>query len=126
VIIHAPYTHSLVGALLLAALYGAAWALRRGRQAGLILGAVVFSHWLLDLVVHRADMPILPGGAPRLGFGLWRAPTAAALVELALVVVGSWLYFRVARGVAGRRAWLAGGVCLGSGLLVLVINLQGQ
>ena len=76
-VIHADYTHSLVGALVLAALFGAVAAWRLGREAGLILGAVVFSHWLLDLVVHRADLPILPGNAdelPTFGFGLyWRA-----------------------------------------------------
>ena len=60
-----------------------------GRQAGVVLGAVVFFHWLLDLIVHRADLPILPGNAgdlPRLGFGLWKVPAASILVELALVV----------------------------------------
>jgi hypothetical protein len=60
-----------------------------------VLGAVVFSHWLLDLVVHRGDMPILPGSAgdlPLLGFGLWKAPVASILVELALIVAGAWLY----------------------------------
>ena len=51
-----------------------------------MLAAVVFSHWLLDLIVHRADLPILPGNAgdlPRLGFGLWKVPAASILVELA-------------------------------------------
>jgi membrane-bound metal-dependent hydrolase YbcI (DUF457 family) len=129
VIIHADYTHSLVGAIALAALYGAVWALRRGRQTGLILAAVVFSHWLLDLVVHRADMPILPGGAgalPRLGFGLWRVPLVSGLLELAIVLAGSGLYLRAAVAAGGRRGKLAGAVCLASGLLVLTLNLLGQ
>jgi hypothetical protein len=62
-IIHADWTHSLVGALVLAALFGLVAARPWGRRAGVVLAAVVFSHWLLDLVVHRADMPILPGNA---------------------------------------------------------------
>jgi hypothetical protein len=90
-IIHADWTHSLVGALALATLFGLVAARPWGRRAGIILGVVVFSHWLLDLVVHRGDMPILPGNAgdlPDLGFGLWKTPAVSILVELALVVAG--------------------------------------
>ena len=131
-IIHANYTHSLIGALALSALLGAVAAARWGRQAGSVIGAVAFSHWILDLLVHRADLPILPGdvgGLPRLGFGLWRQPLAAAIAELALVLAGSWLYWRAARAAVtaagGRglgRADLAGGIVLASGLIVLFLD----
>src|ERR1700730_16536156 len=98
-VIHAIYTHSLLGALALSVLAGGlAWA-RGGRRVGFTIGAVAFSHWILDLVVHRPDLPILPGNAgnlPLLGFGLWRGPTVAALVELALVPGGACLYHRAA------------------------------
>jgi hypothetical protein len=63
----------------------------------------VFSHWLLDLIVHRADMPFLPGNAghlPRMGFGLWRHPAGAMTLELALVLAGAFLYWRSARATA--------------------------
>ncbi|HEU0115388.1 MAG TPA: hypothetical protein VFQ80_11960, partial [Thermomicrobiales bacterium] len=56
-LIHANYTHSLVGAAALAVVFGAVAAIPWGRRIGLVLGAVVFSHWLLDLIVHRADLP---------------------------------------------------------------------
>ena len=82
-IIHADYTHSLVGAVVLSAILGAAgWAIWN-RRVGIVLGLVAFSHWILDLVVHRMDLPILPGNAldlPRLGFGLWQLPDVSALV----------------------------------------------
>jgi hypothetical protein len=130
VIIHADYTHSLVGALVLSALLGAGLGVRWGRRSGLVLAAVSFSHWLLDLLMHRADMPILPGNAgslPRLGFGLWRWPAASAMAELLLVVIGSVMYWRAAAAVGGpgkgRRVGL---VCLLSGLVVLALNLAGQ
>lgn len=132
VIIHADYTHSLLGALVLAALYGAAFGIRWGKRTGVVLGAVVFSHWLLDLIMHRADMPFLPGGAgnfPRLGFGLWRMPALAGIVELVLVVVGSWLYWRAAAQAAppdrAKRAHLVGALSLASGIVVLGLNLLG-
>jgi membrane-bound metal-dependent hydrolase YbcI (DUF457 family) len=132
VIIHADYTHSLLGALVIAALYGGAFAVRRGKRVGVVLGAVVFSHWLLDLLMHRADMPLLPGGAgnfPRLGFGLWRLPALAGIVELVLVVVGSGLYWRAATRTAPpdrtKRAHLVGALSLASGIVVLGLNLLG-
>src|SRR4029453_10889265 len=65
-IIHANYTHSLVGAALLAVLFGAVAAGSGGRRVGAVLGAVVFSHWVLDLIVRRGDLPILPGDAGNL------------------------------------------------------------
>ena len=98
-LITAEYSHSLVGNLLLAVLVGLLvhYFLRErwGRDSGLVLGAVVFSHWLLDLLVHRPDLPVLPGDAgafPLLGLGLWENPAAAAVVEGALVLAGVVLY----------------------------------
>ncbi len=135
VIIYADYTHSLVGALALSALFGGIAALRYGKNGGVVLALVVFSHWVLDLFMHRADMPILPGNGgnlPRLGFGLWRFPAASAVLELALVAVGAALYWRAARDVAGndardvRRANLCGGLVLAAGVVTLGLNLVGQ
>lgn len=132
-IIHADYTHSLVGALVLSAGFGAAFALRYGRRSGIILALVALSHWLLDLIVHRPDLPLLPGGAGgvRLGLGLWRTPAAAAALELAIVVLGGALYWRAARSVADtdatqtRRAVRCGAAVLVVGVLTLGLNFAG-
>jgi membrane-bound metal-dependent hydrolase YbcI (DUF457 family) len=132
-IIHADYTHSLVGAAILAVVFGAVAAIPWGRRVGTVLGAVVFSHWVLDLIVHRGDMPILPGNAgnlPRLGFGLWQFPVASAVVELALVVAGAYLYWRAARRVtvaAGGedRAGLLAALILVAGVVTLGIDVAG-
>ncbi len=135
-IIHADYTHSLFGAIVLSGLFGLAGGLRWGRRAAGILGAVAFSHWILDLVVHRHDLPIWPAAAPRaphLGLGLWRWTLAAAAAELALVLWGGFTYFRAAVAVARahdpsklRRARLAGATVLGAGLLTLALGLAGM
>jgi hypothetical protein len=101
-IIHADYTHSIIGVVLLSATLGLPAGLLWGRRSGIVIGLVVASHWLLDLFVHRADMPILPGNIgnlPQLGLGLWRYPLVSAGVELALVLVGAWLYWGAARRV---------------------------
>jgi hypothetical protein len=135
-IIHADYTHSLVGAMVLSALFGLCGGLRWGRRAAGILGAVAFSHWILDLLVHRHDMPIWPGapaGALRVGLGLWRWPLVTAAVELALVLWGGFTYFCAAVGVARahdpsklRRARIAGATVIVAGLLTLGMSVAGQ
>ncbi len=98
-LIHAYYSHSLIGAGLIALIAGtlARWAW--GERAGFVIGAVVFSHWILDLLVHRPDMPILPGNIghlPLLGFGLWQLPLVSAVIEFALALGGTYLYLRTA------------------------------
>ncbi len=118
-----PWTHSLLGATILAAVIGAAGALRWGRRAGLVLGGVALSHWFLDLIVHRPDLPLLPGMGPVLGLGLWNHPGTAIALELAMVLVGSALYFRSApRTTLGRAAAAS---VLGSGLITLGLNAFG-
>jgi hypothetical protein len=107
-IIHADYTHSFVGMAVLSAVLGGLAGLFWGRRTGIVIGLVSASHWLLDLFVHRADLPILPGNIgnlPTFGFGLWRYPSISAVIELALVLGGAWLYWRAAHRVvaaAGR------------------------
>jgi hypothetical protein len=132
-IVHADYTHSLVGAVLLSLVFGVVSARFWGRRVGIVLGLVAFSHWILDLVVHRFDMPILPddwGGLPRLGLGLWQWPWASAGIELALVLIGAWLYFRAADALPGdarvqSRARLAAGLVLIGGIATLALDVTG-
>ena len=133
-VIHADYTHSLVGAILLSALLGLPAAWRWGRRVGLVVALVSFSHWVLDLVVHRADLPLLPGNAgnlPTLGLGLWQHPAAAAVVEAALVVLGAVLYWRSAMSTAcaaGRgRGWANANavMILLFGAFVLALDVSG-
>lgn len=130
-IIHADYTHSIVGMILISAVLGLAFLPKSGRRVGTVIALVAMSHWVLDLVVHRPDMPILPrnvGSLPRLGFGLWTEPNIAAVIELALVVTGALMYWSAARQVslaAGRSGTLAAvsaGVVATSGILVLYLD----
>ena len=133
-IIHADYTHSLVGAIALSVVFGLAFGWRCGSRTAIVLGLVAFSHWVLDLLVHRADMPLLPGHdlhQPRFGFGLWRHPWTAAGMELLLVVMGAWLYWRAARAItleddkARRRARLVSLLILIGGIVVLGLDVSG-
>ena len=131
-IIHADYTHSLLGALGLSFILGGAFLWRWNRRSCVVIALVAFSHWVLDLFVHRADMPILPGDAGKLtmlGFGLWQYPWVVAAAESALVVAGAWLYWRAARSLtlaAGRgkgRADLVSILILIFGIAVLAMDV---
>ncbi|HSG64580.1 MAG TPA: hypothetical protein VLD39_06250 [Gammaproteobacteria bacterium] len=101
-----PYSHSLVGLTIWSSLLaGAYWVLARsGPRAAAVIGGLVLSHWLLDVLTHRADMPVAFDAATRIGLGLWNRPVAAIGTELALFAAGVWLYARstVARDRIGR------------------------
>ncbi len=103
VTIQAFFSHSLVGAAFIALVAGLLARQAWGARAGVVIGAVVMSHWFLDLIVHRPDLPILPGnlgGLPLLGFGLWNYPLVSAALELVLALGGTYLYYRSAQGYA--------------------------
>ncbi|MEV8631246.1 permease [Streptosporangium sp. NPDC051023] len=129
-IIHADYTHSLLGAALIAALTGLLAARWWGRRSGTVIGAVVFSHWLLDLLVHRADLPLLPGNLgnlPLLGLGLWQYPWLAAGIEVALLLAGTFLYRRAAltSGATAPRVNLITGLLVAAGAVTFGLDLLG-
>ena len=130
-IIHADYTHSVVGMILISSVLGLAFLPRWGQRVAAVIALVAMSHWVLDLIVHRPDMPILPGNMgdlPRLGFGLWEQPRVAALLELVLVAAGTLMYWRaankvsVAAGRSGARAALCAGLISAFGILVLLLD----
>ena len=91
-----PYTHSLVAALLwsVAALLLCRRFVTWGRagKAALIVALAVFSHWVLDVVVHRPDLPLYDNTA-KVGLGLWNFPAVAFALEAALLFGGMGLYF---------------------------------
>lgn len=104
---HMPWTHSLpmtfvwaVGAALLARLL-----LRLPMWASVVIGLTVASHWVLDLIVHRPDLPLWFGGE-RVGFGLWNLPVVEQAVEMGLLALcgGAWI---ANRKQLGRTAWPA-------------------
>jgi membrane-bound metal-dependent hydrolase YbcI (DUF457 family) len=111
---HYPWSHSLLADLGWAALLGAVYrAWRRDRRGAIAVGLLVASHWLLDAVAHRPDLPLLPGSATVVGLGLWRSRAASVLVEGALLAGGVALYVTATPGqTRGRRLALAALVAL--------------
>lgn len=103
-----PWTHSLVMVLVWSLVTGSVAARRFGGRAGAVLGALVMSHWWLDFVTHRPDLPLWPGG-PLVGAGLWNSIPGTILVEGAMFAAGVAVYARgwPARDATGRWALAA-------------------
>lgn len=93
-----PYTHSLLGVLCWSALAYAVCQLvpgLRGQRTGLILAAAVFSHWILDLIVHRPDLALYDS-VGKMGFGLWNYRGAAFALEMAVLFGGAAMLYQTA------------------------------
>lgn len=94
-----PYTHSLIAALGWSALiFGIYFLWRRGTSsrltiAALLVGFAVFSHWILDLIVHTPDLSLYDD-TYKMGFGLWNLPQIAFPLELLFLGGGLWFYLR--------------------------------
>jgi hypothetical protein len=89
-----PYTHGLLGALALSTLLGLlAQLFLRGtwNEIFLVVAGAVFSHWLLDVVVHVPDMPLV-GDSMKIGLGLWRHVWIGIPLEIATLLGGAWAY----------------------------------
>ncbi len=126
-----PYSHSLVACVtwsLAAAAVAWRWARTTGRQprrAMLATSLAVFSHFVLDAVVHVKDLPLDRDSPIRFGTGLWEKNMPAALgLEILLVVVGAFLYARAVLPGGFRLSMLIGMLALCAGMTVAGATLQ--
>jgi len=101
---HYPWSHSglmvLVWAVAVGGLY---FAFRKDLRTSIVLGVMVFSHWLLDIVVHVPDLPLFPWGGPMIGLSLWNSLPITMILELGVLATGIYIYSRrsVAKGRMG-------------------------
>jgi len=105
--IHYPFSHSLVALALWGAALGVAYMVVRTAdvRAALLLAALVVSHWVLDFVTHRPDMPLTFADEPRVGLGLWNSIPATLAVEGALFAACLWAYARATRAIDRIGKW---------------------
>ena len=114
-----PYSHSLLASLGWSALAGVATYLWYPRleptraRAALLVAAAVFSHWLLDALVHTPELPIAGAASLKVGLGLWQVMPVALALEAGITVAGLYLFVSGAAVSRGAR--------LGLGLLSLVV-----
>jgi hypothetical protein len=117
-----PYTHSLIGALIWSALafaiYRVVAGARVSRTAALLVGFAVFSHWILDLIVHRPDLAIYDDTL-KVGFALWNYKALEFGLEIGILVVGIIIYLKRNALSAARKIGI-------SGLGVVLILIQTQ
>ena len=124
--VHYPYSHSLLALALWAAVFAAGYALARkaGARVAILLAALVLSHWLLDFVSHRADMPLVPGSDARYGLGLWNSVPATVAIEGAMFAAAVWMYARATVAIDRVGTWAL--VALVAFLVVVyVANFMG-
>jgi hypothetical protein len=98
-----PYSHSLVMLVVWSALFALVYRTIRGWNgiAIVTVAALVFSHYVLDVITHRPDLPITIAGSRRLGLGLWNYPGVTLSLEIALFLAGTALYTSVTRARDG-------------------------
>lgn len=104
---HMPWTHSLPAALIWSV---AAWlifrfAFRLSNMSAVLIGAAVFSHWILDLLVHRPDLALWFGG-PKVGLGMWNYEVAEQAVEIGLLALVA-VFWGARRNSLGQSPWPA-------------------
>lgn len=101
---HMPYTHSLVMAVVWSVVAGGLYGALR-KNGGLVIGALVFSHWVLDFITHKPDLELWFGG-PKVGLALWENRPIAVGTEFALLIAGLALYLARtrAKGAMGKLA----------------------
>jgi hypothetical protein len=93
-----PWSHSLLLAVVWGVAFGGVYLWRSGTRRGAVwLGMAVVSHWVLDFISHRPDMPVIPGWDLKLGLGLWYSLPATVAVEAGMLAVGLALYLSATR-----------------------------
>lgn len=106
-----PWSHSMLMAMGWGILFGFIYYARtKNRNASLLLFFLVFSHWVLDWISHRPDMPLTPFTELKVGLGLWNNKWAAAVIEALLFVMGIVIYTKVTKAKNKTGRWALWGL----------------
>ena len=102
-----PYSHSLFMAVVWSLVLGISYyVFTKKRNGSILLGGLVLSHWILDFISHRPDLPLSPFTDVKVGLGLWNSPIIETAFELLLFVIGVYLYFRSTKPKRKIAFWL--------------------
>lgn len=96
--IYYPFSHSFLSVFIWSLLFGLIYFLfKKNIKSSILLGGLVMSHWILDLITHRPDLPLLPWNDFKVGFGLWNSIVLTMIIEGLIFLTGSYLYFKTTR-----------------------------
>ena len=122
-----PYSHGLVSSLAWSVVAGAAgfyWYAHLGVarwSVAAMIAAAVFSHWLLDALIHRPELPLAGASSVKLGLGLWQCMPTALAIEAAIVVAGLLLFVSGSTLSRGKVIALAA-----LSVLILIFTVVGM
>ncbi|ABQ25604.1 hypothetical protein [Geotalea uraniireducens] len=120
-----PISHSLLAvtgwALLFALVYQ---VITRYPRGAIVAGLLVMSHWFLDLIVHRPDLPLSPGSTIKVGLDLWSSLPGTLVVELFVFAVGVAIYLRQTKAMDRTGKWSLW-LLIGFLLVIYLGNLFG-
>jgi len=93
--VHYPYTHSLLMAVVWSAAgFGLVYLIKKDSSAAWMIALCVFSHWVLDFLTHRPDLPLTISETTKVGLGLWNYKVATIVIESGLFIAGIWIYLK--------------------------------
>lgn len=93
--VYYPFSHSLISVCFLSCLFGAVYFLiKKNIKGSVLLGGLVMSHWVLDLITHRPDLPLTWSNDFKVGFGLWDSVLFTIIIEGGIFLIGSYLYLK--------------------------------
>jgi hypothetical protein len=93
-----PISHSMLGVFIWGVLFGVVYySIKKNLRGSILLGVLVFSHWLLDLLTHRPDLQLFPWSDYKIGLGLWNSLAGTVTFESLIFIVGVFIFYRVGR-----------------------------
>ena len=95
-----PISHSMAAVILWGVLFGGVYYLfKKDVKSSVVLGLLVFSHWVLDFLTHRPDLLIIPGWEFYVGLGLWDSVAATIIIESIIFFGGVFLYWKITKPI---------------------------
>jgi len=93
--VYYPFTHGFLSVVIWGALFGGIYFIIKNNAKGaLLLFGLVISHWILDWITHRPDLPLIPGSEMKAGLGLWNSITVTIIIEGLIFIGGVFLYIK--------------------------------
>ena len=121
-----PFSHSLLAVMGWAILFSVIYYLiKKNGKTAITLGLLVISHWFLDLIVHRPDLPLAFNEETKWGFGLWNYPILTVIIELLIFALGIYFYLQstVSKNKTGNYAFWGLIIFF---ILIYVMNAAGD